>query len=110
MSAALEGKVYRDCKSLLSCKGIPHFRMQSGRVKVRGGWLHLCPEGTPDLLAFPNISSAPVPLWVETKVRGGNPTVAQLNFRDAMRRRGHLWVLVDDSGQLAEFLQRLGAR
>ena len=30
--------------------GLLVIRIQCGRVKVRGGWMQLAPEGTPDLL------------------------------------------------------------
>ena len=28
------------------------YRTQSGKVKVRGGWMQLCPAGTPDTTGF----------------------------------------------------------
>jgi hypothetical protein len=39
-------------------------RLNSGKVKVRGGWLNLCPPGTPDILV---LLSGGRCLWVETK-------------------------------------------
>lgn len=28
------------------------YRSQSGKVKVKGGWMQLCPEGTPDATGY----------------------------------------------------------
>lgn len=50
-------KIYEQAGALV-------FRMQAGRVKVRGGWMQLCPEGTADLLVFPRNGGT---WWVETK-------------------------------------------
>ena len=32
--------------------GIESWRCQSGKVKVRGGWMELAPTGTPDLIGY----------------------------------------------------------
>lgn len=39
-------------------------RLNSGIVKVRGGMMHLCPAGTPDILAFDRNGTL---LWIECK-------------------------------------------
>jgi hypothetical protein len=47
------------------------FSVTAGRVRVRGGWLHLCPVGTPDVIGFALRSGRFV--GIEVKV-GGNKT------------------------------------
>ena len=36
----------------LEAAGIWATRMQSGKVKVRGGWMRLAPAGTPDIIGY----------------------------------------------------------
>jgi hypothetical protein len=42
--------------------------IHAGRVKVRGGWLHLCPTGTPDVVGYTLRSGRFV--GIEIKVSG----------------------------------------
>jgi hypothetical protein len=71
------------------------FRMQSGRVKVAGGWMHLCPEGTADILCFPR--GLPV-TWIETKAPDGKTAKArqesQADFRYRVEQIGHRYLRV----------------
>ena len=52
---------------LTGCGFIVH-RMQSGKVKVKGGWMKLCPEGTPDLFAVGRNGKT---VWIEVKTENG---------------------------------------
>lgn len=71
------------------------FRMQSGQVKVRGAWMHLCPAGTADVLVFPR--NLPV-TWVETKQAGASTAKervqAQAEFAEQVRAMGHRYLKV----------------
>lgn len=76
----------RACVSALEAAGALVLRVQSGRVKVRGGWMQLAPEGTPDLLVV-------VPphgrlLGLEVKAARGRVRPSQVTWADAARRHG----------------------
>lgn len=38
--------------ALRQMPGVTVWRCQSGKVKVRGGWMELAPNGTPDIIGF----------------------------------------------------------
>lgn len=68
-------------------RGIPGcvaHRLHSGKLQVRGGWLHAEPEGTPDVLAI----LLGVPVYLETKVRGGRVSEAQAKAHRELERAG----------------------
>jgi hypothetical protein len=56
--------------STLEGLGYLVIRTNSGRVPVRGGWMHLAPEGTPDLRVVGRT-------WLETKTDKGKLSEAQ---------------------------------
>lgn len=66
---------------MLRQAGVLTFRMQSGRVKVRGGWMMLCEAGTADILCFPKGK----PCWIETKAVKRESHKAQREAQDAFR-------------------------
>ena len=67
-------------------------RMNSGKVKVRGGWMQLHEAGTADILCFPR----GVPVWIETKAVKREGHKDQREAQDAFRLRvealGHRYV------------------
>ena len=81
-------------KNAIKKAGWKVFRMNSGKVKVRGGWVQLCDEGTADLLGFK--WNRP-PLWVEAKKRGNTTRKsrqeAQGRFGEDMMALGHTYVV-----------------
>ena len=64
-------------------------RMNSGKVKVRGGWMQLHSPGTADILAFPQGRV----VWLETKDPLGHTNQeqkeSQENFRYKVTELGH---------------------
>jgi hypothetical protein len=58
-------------------------RIQCGVVKVRGGWMHLAPAGTPDLYVLGWG-------WIETKMEDGELSPAQVETHARMRAAGEL--------------------
>ncbi len=56
-------------------------RVQSGKVKVRGGWMTLAPNGTPDLYVLGWG-------WLECKAEAGKLSADQLTMHDRIRRAG----------------------
>lgn len=71
------------------------FRMQSGKIPLRGRWVHLCKEGTADLLVFPRSGGV---VWVETKDPNGKTNKeraeAQARFKSEVEAYGHKYLKV----------------
>lgn len=74
---------------MLRQAGVKTFRMQSGKVKVAGGWMYLCPNGTADILCFPRGQ----PVWVETKLQGKDQSEDQCRFQEDMEVLGHRYIV-----------------
>ena len=70
---------------MLRQMGIFTLRLNSGKVKVRGGWMQLCQEGTADILCFPRRRV----VWIETKALKGALRQKQCEFRDVVTSLGH---------------------
>jgi hypothetical protein len=62
-------------------------RIHSGQVRVKRGFMHLAPKGTPDLyvLGFG---------WLETKLEKTKPTLEQLEMHERIRAAGELVAVV----------------
>jgi hypothetical protein len=91
MSVTEEGKVKKDVLKFLKDTKRYHMRMQSGRVKVRGGMMHLQPVGTADLLTFAENGRC---IWLELKQLKGTQRQAQIDFEHRMRAMGHSYAVV----------------
>ena len=86
-----ETTLSRNIQEALARMGVRVLRLQSGRVRVKGGWMQLAPEGTPDLLAI--LKSGRV-LWIEVKRPGEKPTAEQLAEHARLLRDGHAVAVV----------------
>ena len=64
-----ENQIQNEIIEYLTCCGFIVHRMQSGKVKVKGGWMQLCPEGTPDLFAVGRNGKT---IWIEVKTKNGS--------------------------------------
>lgn len=60
------------------------FRMQSGKIPLRGRWIHLCKAGTADILLFPRSGGV---AWIETKDPAGKTDKARKEDQEAFRER-----------------------
>jgi hypothetical protein len=81
-----EGDIKRDSLEALERVGAFAFRVQSGMVKVRGGWMHLSPPGTADILVIvPPLGRI---LGLEVKTAKGTEREAQLAWADGVRALG----------------------
>lgn len=86
--------------------GIFAMRLNSGKVKVRGGWMTLCPEGTADIVVYPEPQSGfydPV-IWIETKQADGKHRAAQLKFKDRVMALGHQYLTMRDPKDVDKWL------
>jgi len=85
--------------------GIMCERMNSGKVKVAGGWLQLHSAGTADILAFPRCRV----VWLETKMPKGKTAKEQLENQAEFARRvrdlGHEYHRITTIDQGIEALQ-----
>jgi hypothetical protein len=63
--------------------GILCERMNSGKVKVRGGWMQLHSPGTADILCFPRGRV----VWFETKKIDGHTNPEQIENQDEFKRK-----------------------
>lgn len=70
-------------RGALEANGFGVERIQSGLLRVRGGWMHLASKGTPDLLI-----KWPVYGWIETKTEEGALNDAQKKWHEDARRCG----------------------
>lgn len=81
-------------------------RLNSGRVRVRGGFMTLCPVGTADiLLCLPDR----LPIWVETKAVKKDYHKEQQEAQGAFRARvealGHTFVVARSLDDVLEVLR-----
>jgi len=61
-------------------------RVHSGKVKVRGGWMQLAEEGTPD---FHVGLSGGGSMWLEVKDDDGELSHAQKRWHERAKKGGH---------------------
>jgi hypothetical protein len=87
--APLESAVSLQVKRYLKARNIYHLRLNSGMVKKKGYWIHLCPEGTPDLFCLYRGKC----VFIETKRKGEKPTPEQLAIHAFIIKSGG-WVIV----------------
>jgi hypothetical protein len=66
------------------------WRHQSGRVKVRGGWMHLAPPGSPDVVGY--MLDGGRFLGIEVKLPGEQPTAIQNTWREQIVAAGGIAV------------------
>lgn len=100
-----EGNLKTEVLAYLEMAGHRYFRMQSGRVQVRRGWLHLHPEGTADFLIC--LSRCPN-AWVELKAVGQTTSKErqekQAAFAADVRELGHAYRICWSVAEVASFL------
>ena len=81
-----EGAVKRAILDALLAVGAFAFPVQSGQVKVRGGWMHLAPPGTPDIFVLvPPVGHL---LGLEVKTAKTKERPSQVTWAEGARRLG----------------------
>lgn len=77
---------YSPIKAALELAGHIVTRVHSGKVKVKGGWMQLADEGTPDFhVASPGGRST----WLEVKDDKGFLSEAQERWHERAKKEGH---------------------
>jgi hypothetical protein len=90
-----ETKLSRAIREQLTKCGFMVERIQSGKVKVRRGWMYLASKGTPDLHL--------VGLgWLEVKRPGEEPDDEQLRWHAQARGRGARVAVVHSVAEAVE--------
>lgn len=86
-----ETDIGRAIRKSLESLGYIVTRVHSGKVKVRGGWMQLADEGTPDhVVSCPDGRT----IWLETKTEEGDLSEAQKEWHARARRIGHAVAVV----------------
>lgn len=70
--------------------GVIAYRIQSGKVRVRGGWMHLAEPGTPDIGCMVRGLS----VFFEAKAPRGVLSDEQLRWHERARRAGAIVVVI----------------
>ena len=104
MSSTPESKVKDEVVEYLNKTGAFYRRMQSGKVKVRGGFMQLAPEGTADFL----VCTSAATYWLELKAPKGTTAAsrkqAQAAFAEEVRALGHHYAICESLGDVRAVL------
>lgn len=98
-----EAPIKLEIQQWLEGAGYFWLRLQSGKVKVRGGYMQLCPEGTADIVVFP----ANVICWIETKKVDGKQRPAQIEFEAKAKAAGHRYLVARSLDEVRDFLREV---
>ena len=100
-----EGELKAATLELLKRSGLFWERMQSGKVKVKGGFMNLCKEGTADFVIFPQGCV----LWIELKPKGQKTSKdraeKQAAFAEKVKALGHLHVKAESIEDVKQALE-----
>lgn len=86
MTRLSESTIQRAILDALLAAGAFAFRAQAGKVKVRGGYMNLCPPGTPDILVV--VPPRGHLLGLECKTLTGELRESQIVWATKARARG----------------------
>lgn len=81
-----ESTIQRAILDALLAAGAFAFRAQAGRVKVKGGYMQLCPAGTPDILVI--VPPRGLVVGLEVKTLTGELRESQLAWAAKVRALG----------------------
>lgn len=104
--AISETQISKEIRDYLNKRGIYNLRLNSGKVRVRGGWMQLCDEGTPDRYCLFKGKS----IFIETKVPGEKPTDEQLAAHDRIRRSGGIIIIAERLDDVIESFSELQSK
>ena len=89
-----ENVVKKDILRILEDLGIKAWPVQSGRVRVAGGYMHLAPRGTSDIIGYMPYTGRILAL--EAKESGKLPSPAQVLFLGEVQNAHGVGMIVDD--------------
>lgn len=104
--ATPEGMLKKEVVDYLDAAGIFHHRMNTGVIRKGSRFIHLCREGTADVLVcLPHRPNK----WVELKGVGQKTTrkrqEAQAEFRDEVLQMGQEYRICESLDEVIEFLK-----
>ena len=102
-----ESPIQRAITVALKRIGKEVLRIQCGRVKLaKGGWMHLAPEGTADLLILPERMFIETKSAAGMKGRSGNPKTraAQEKFQAYCERNDIPYLKTDDPAEAVRWV------
>ena len=83
------------------------WRNQAGSVRAKGGWIHMAPEGTPDLIGFvlygPRKGAF---VGLEVKAKRGRETTLQATWRTRIVSAGGIAAVVYSPQEAVTLLRR----
>lgn len=83
--------------------GVVAYRIHSGKVKVRGGWMHLAEPGTPDI----GVCVRGLAVYFECKAAKGSVSDEQLTWHARARRAGALVFVIRKPSAAVEEVRKL---
>jgi hypothetical protein len=92
--------------ALQQMPGVVAWRCNSGTAKVRGGWMHLAPNGTADVIGF--ASPGGRFFGIELKVQGGRHphTKEQQDWGAKVQKHGGIYILARSVAEALDALTR----
>jgi len=96
-----ESDIQKQIMETLEQCGIFYIRLNSGEVRVHGGYLRLCPPGTGDIIVFPPMST---PVWLEIKELKGEQRKTQIAFQAKTADYGHDYYIVRSLDDIKPFI------
>ena len=103
-----ETDISRDIREKLEAHGYRCDRLQSGQVKVSGGWMHLARKGTPDTIVFGKRSTcghADV-FFLETKTPIGKLSEHQIAWHAWAEKLGVRVAVVRSAREALDILRK----
>ncbi|WP_348269725.1 hypothetical protein P8936_16380 [Edaphobacter paludis] len=98
-----EAEVKLAVQKWLEKAGYFWLRIQSGKVRVRRGYMQLCPEGTADIVVFDRNATC----WIEMKTESGKQRPAQVEFEAKAKAAGHRYIVARSLDEVRDFLQEV---
>lgn len=86
---ASEAQVKVEVQTWLEKAGYFWLRIQSGKVRVKRGFMQLCPKGTADIVVFHKGKT----FWIEMKTATGKQRPEQVTFQAKALTAGHGYLL-----------------
>lgn len=106
-----EADIQAACIEWLEYNGWHVLRLNSGKALVQGRCIKLCPEGTPDTVAFKPSAHGPGiahVLFLEIKQPGKHPSTMQCIRMEELRIYGAACYVVTSLDELEQILQQMG--
>ncbi len=99
-----ESQISNEIGTFLTTHDFIHWRNQSGRVRVKGGYMHLGLTGLADRVVMLNRCH----LYIEVKTKEGKQRDSQEAFERACKSHGHHYIIARSVKDVRDKLTQLG--